>query len=281
MQVVGQQRRVSGIVRVHAGQHESKDAPERVDVGADVGGRKPVLFGGGEPVGAEGGGVAVPVGRVSQGAGYAEVDDMGAVIRDDDIRRGQIAMEDAEPMQFLNGLADLLREVDGLALLQSAAFGDDLFQGGAGYVVEDDGHAVGQFVRGFDAGESRAGAAAQGRPNATLGQHGWDLLADERADAVDGDQFGDAAWAAGQDLFDVVGVVDAHRVHGPGVVHDSPLRIACAALPSGCGTGLHPTSDERSPPRCRLTSIVGGVARPAVAIRCRWPSGRSRARCTR
>ena len=134
---------------------------------------------------------------------------MGAVIRDDDIRRGQIAMEDAEPMQFLNGLADLLREVDGLALLQSAAFGDDLFQGGAGHVVEDDGHAIGQFVRGLDAGESWAGAAAQGRPNATLGQHGWDLLADEWADAVDGDQFGDAAWAAGQDLFDVVGVVDA------------------------------------------------------------------------
>ena len=98
---------------------------------------------------------------------------------------GQIAMEDAEPMQFLNGLTDLLRKVDGLVLLQPAPFGDDLFQGGAGYVVEDDGHAVGQFVRGFDAGESRAGAAAQGRPNATLGQHGRDLLADERADAVD------------------------------------------------------------------------------------------------
>lgn len=77
---------------------------------------------------------------------------MGAVVRDDDIRRGQIAMEDAEPMQFLNGLADLLRKVDGLVLLQPASLGDDLFQGGTGHVVEDDGHAVGQFVRGLDAG---------------------------------------------------------------------------------------------------------------------------------
>lgn len=204
------------IGRVHAGEHESEHAPDRVHVGAGVGGCESVLFRCRVPPCAERGRVAGASRVAGDGtgvlAGDAEVDEVRAVGGDDDVHGRHVAVDDAVRVEFADRLAQLDGDGRRLGCGEPSMSGHVPFECDAGHVVVDDHEPVGQFVGRLDAGQARRRAVGERRPQTTSGEAQWDLLADERAGAVQCDEFGDAGWPVSERAFDVVSVVQSHSV---------------------------------------------------------------------
>ena len=152
-------------------------------------------------------------------AGDAEVDEVRAVVGDDDVRGRHVAVDDAVRVEFDDRLAQLDGDGHRLGCGEPSMSGHVPFERDAGHVVVDDHEPVGQFVGRLDAGQARRRAVGERRPQTTSGEAQWDLLADERAGAVQCDEFGDAGRPVGEHAFDVVGVVQSHSVQGLRVVH--------------------------------------------------------------
>lgn len=225
---VGEQLAVSLVVRVDAGQHVSKQPSQRVHVRSGVGLCEPELLWGSEAVGAQCLGV---VRRIRcDGPGDAEVDQMRSVVGDNHVGWGDVPMDDAMPVQLGHGIAQLADQLCRRALRKFFLLLNDVLQRPPRYVVIHHHEMIGQLVCCLDVWQAWVRAGAESRPYVALGQLGWDLLAHERTDAVDVDQFGDAALTASERALDAVGVVDPHRVRGLLIVHLAPQSWSLPAI---------------------------------------------------
>ena len=139
-------------------------------------------------------------------------------------------MDDAMPVQLGQGIAQLADQLCRSALRKFSLLLNDVLQRPPRYVVIHHHEMIGQLVCCLDVWQAWVRAGAESRPYVALGQLGWDLLAHERADAVDADQFGDAALTASERALDAVGVVDPHRVRGLLIVHLAPQSWSLPAI---------------------------------------------------
>ncbi len=149
----------------------------------------------------------------------AQIDDVRAVRRDDDVLRGKVAVDDAMRVQFADRLADLPHQRDGVVQGEPAAPGHHVLQRVAFDVVDHHHETVGKLVGGFDMRQTAAGTFAKRRPDVAPRQLQGDLFAHERSGPADADDFGDAAGPAREHAFDVVRVIEAHGVHDLFVFH--------------------------------------------------------------
>lgn len=225
---VGEQLAVSLVVRVDAGQHVSKQPSQRVHVRSGVGLCESELLWGSETVGAQCRGVVRRIRR--DGPGDAEVDQMRSVVGDNHVGWGDVPMDDAMPVQLGHGIAQLADQLCRRALRKFSLLLNDVLQRPPRYVVIHHHEMIGQLVCCLDVWQAWVRAGAESRPYVALGQLGWDLLAHERTDAVDADQFGEAALTASERALDAVGVVDPHRVRGLPIVHLAPQSWSLPAI---------------------------------------------------
>lgn len=209
--------------RVDAGEHESEHTPDRVHVGAGVGGCESILFRRRVSPCAERGRVACARRVAGDGtgvlAGDAEVDEVGAVIGDDDVRGRHVTVDDAVRVQFVDGLGELEDDADRFGCVQTSVLGHVSVERDAGHVIVDDHELVGKLVCRLDTGQAWRDAVGERRPETPTREAQGDLLAHERAGTVQRHEFGDTGRPVGERALDMVGVVQSHGVQGLRVVH--------------------------------------------------------------
>ena len=147
---------------------------------------------------------------------------MRAILGHDDVGRRDVAVDNAVLVKLLHGFANLVDKLHGHIRCKPPVFLRNLRKRAARHVIVDDDEPVGQLVRRFHTRQTITLAGAERRPHIALRQGRGNLLAYERAVAVNAHQFGDAGRSASERTLDMVRIVDAHRMHRLLIVHVSP-----------------------------------------------------------
>ena len=154
-------------------------------------------------------------------AGNPEVDEVRAATVDDDVARGDVSVDDALPVQFGGGEADVGRDRCRLLQTKSPLLAHELPHRDALDVVVDHDEAVGQPVRGEDPRHLRARDLARRAPRVGVGELARDVLADEQAVVLvlADHELGPAGVALGEHLLDLKGVIKIEGLFELGVIH--------------------------------------------------------------
>ncbi len=205
------------VVGIGPREHEAQEVAQGVDVRAGVSLAKAVLLGGGEPAGPQGTGV--PRGVLAVQAGDSEVDEVRAVICHHDVSGGDVAMDHSQAVERRERLGNLTGEADRLIDRERPTCANDLAKAPSGHVVVDHHELVGQLVGRLHVGKPRALGRGKEGPHRPLRVVEGKPLADEGPGAVEAHELGRPVGVRGEDLLDLVGVVERQGVYDLVVVH--------------------------------------------------------------
>ena len=156
---------------------------------------------------------------------------MRAILGHDDIGRCDVAVDNAVLVKLLHRLANLADKLYGRIRRKPPVLLYDVRKRIARHVIIDDNEPVGQLIRCLHAWQTVALTFAERRPHVALRQGRGNFLAYERAGAGDAHQFGDTGRPTGECALDMVGIVDAHRMHRLLVIHVSPFALLRRLIP--------------------------------------------------